>query len=213
VCPDSLVGGFVGQPYSQVATILPPPSYEYQTIDVPLDHIKLKNVGNLPPGITWVSNSPDSIFMSGQYYCILMEGTPTAAGDYVLRIVVDVYAVIFPGTPAIYLTTVTDSTSLTLVVQDNFGIGDEQKAPVMVSSIVPNPFRGEARVDFTAIKPGPVEFEIFSSIGERLIAKNVIAEKGENSILFDGKILPPGTYFYVLRSGGYRASGMMVRAE
>jgi hypothetical protein len=213
VCPDSLVGGFVGQPYSQVATIKPPPTYDYQGIDVPLDHVQLMGVGNLPAGITWVSNAPDSIFATGNYYCVLMEGTPLVAGDYALRIVVDIYAVIFPETPPIYLKTVTDSTSLILVIQDNFGIGEPDKIPLAVSAITPNPFNGETRISFYTEKAGMLDFELFSPLGRKVFAEKMKSERGENTYILDGSAISPGSYLYVMRSGNCRASGMLVKTD
>jgi hypothetical protein len=214
VCPDSLTAAHVGQLYSQVATIKPPATYmmpDSSLID--LDHVKLMEVGNLPAGITWQSNTTDSIFIAGEYYCILMEGTPESAGEYPLRIVVDIYVVLFPGWPAIRVATVTDSTSLTLVVIDDTGIDGGDNTLLTARHNIPNPFQSITRIDFYSVVAGPVDFEVYSIFGQKVYNQQIVALKGENSMIFDGQILPEGPYFYVFRYAGYKSTGIMIRKD
>jgi hypothetical protein len=213
VCPDSLVAAFVGQFYSQVATIKPPATYFLppDSTEITLHHVKLMEVDNLPEGITWQSNTPDSIFIAGEYYCVLLEGTPDSAGEYTLRIVVDVYVLIF-GVP-VKVATATDSTSLTLVVIDNTGINGNENTSFYTRHNNPNPFQNETRIEYYSEKGGPVTFEVFSLLGERVYAEQLNASRGENFLVFKGQRLPKGSYFYLLRNGNYQSSGMMVRAD
>lgn len=213
VCPDSLVLARVGQFYSQVATIKPPASYMLDTIEIALHHVKLMEVGNLPAGITWQSNTPDSVFIAGEYYCVLMEGTPDLAGDYPLRIVVDVYVVVVPGWPPIKVATVTDSTSLTLVVVDDAGIKGDENTSLFVRQNIPNPFQCNTRIDFHSEIIGSVDFEVYSILGQRVYDQQILAVKGENSLIFNGQMLPEGPYFYIFRSARYKSTGIMIRKD
>lgn len=212
VCPDSLSGAFLGQIYSQAATIKPPAVYYLppDSIEIDLHYVKLMEVGNLPEGISWQCNTEDSIFMAGEYYCVLIEGTPDFAGVYPLRIVVDVYVLI--GIP-IYVGTVVDSTSLTLVVMDNFGIRGNENTSFFIHQNIPNPFQTETRIGYYSATAGPVAFEVYSFLGEKIHAEQLNAVRGENFVIFNGQILAKGSYFYILRSESHQTTGIMIRAD
>lgn len=212
VCPDTLSPAFINQLYSQVATILPPSVYITEdSVEIELHSVHLMEVANLPEGITWQSNTEDSVFMAGEYYCILMEGTPDSAGEYALRIVVDVY-ILFFGIP-VKVATAVDSTSLTLIVVDNTGINDDKEASFHAGHNIPNPFKSETRIGYYADKAGPATFEVYSLVGERVHSEQIHAGEGENLIVFDGRRLSAGTYFYILRRDNYQSAGIMIRAD
>jgi hypothetical protein len=213
VCPDTLAVAYINQFYSQVATIKPPAVYYMppDSTEITLHHVKLMEVGNMPPGITWISNAADSVFIAGEYYCVLMEGAPDSAGEFALHIVVDVY-ILFFGVP-VNVATVTDSTSLSLVVVDNTGINGNDKLQDNSGQVIPNPFRSETSIIFTAEKAGRFSFEIYSLLGERVYSEQSEVSKGENTIFFDGADLRPGTYFYNIRFDNYQKAGIMIRAD
>lgn len=215
ICPDSLAIAHVGQLYSQVATIKPPLQY-YLPPDstlITLHHVKLMEVGNLPQGLAWQSNTTDSIFNAGEYYCVLLEGTPDSAGEYHLRIVVDVYVVILPGWPPVNVATITDSTSLTIVVVNDSGIKGDNNTSLLARSSFPNPFKDNTRIDFYSGIAGPVIFEVYSILGQKVHNEQIIAIRGENSLFFNGQELPEGPYFYVFSSSGYKSTGIMIRKD
>jgi len=214
VCPDSLEMAFVHQFYSQVATIKPP-AIAYlppDSIEITLHHVKLMGVGNLPGGLTWQSNAADSIFIAGEYYCVLMEGQPESAGIYPLRITIDVYAVVFPGFPPIKVATVTDSTSLAIEVVDDSGIKSDDPASLAVKQNIPNPFQSETRIGFFSDAAGPATFEVYSSQGQSIHVEKLDVHNGDNDLIYNGQLLSPGMYFYLIRSDGYQSSGIMIRA-
>ena len=73
VCPAVLPNGIIGKEYSQEFTIIAPPEYEIDGNVIPLHHIKIVDVENLPPGITWETNASDSVFMVVTYKCVLLS--------------------------------------------------------------------------------------------------------------------------------------------
>jgi hypothetical protein len=211
ICPDSLEAAFVGQFYSQVATIKPPAFY-YLPPDstlITLHHVKLTEVGNLPDGLNWQSNTPDSVFTAGEYYCVLMEGTPDSAGQYPLKITVDVYVLVF-GVP-VKAATVTDSTSLSIAVIDNSGINDLVKSPLSILQNAPNPFRDETRIIYYSDRPGILDFEVYSSQGQMVHSQKAEATRGENYLVYHGKSLAAGLYHYILKADGFKVSGTIIR--
>ena len=212
ICPDTLMTGVLNQSYEQVVSILPPPAVG-DSMNIILDHLQLTDVGNLPPGISWVSNQPDNNFPAGEYSCISLSGVPTEAGIYYLRIVVDVWVIIINGYPPINLGQQVDSTSIFLEVIDDSGIPEYANRNFFIRNNQPNPFSGSTLINFYTHEPTSVELTIFSSMGEVVYRQNYLSIRGDNKLKFDGSTLRNGTYFYVLKSSKYKASGMMVKSD
>ena len=212
ICPDTLMTGVLNQQYEQVVSILPPPAVG-DSMNIILDHIQLIDVGNLPPGINWVSNQTDNNFPAGEYSCISLSGVPTEAGLFYLHIVVDVYAIIINGYPPIKLGQEVDSTSIYLEVIDDSGIPEFANRNFFIRNNQPNPFSGTTLINFYTHEPINVELTVFSSMGEVVYRQDYLSVRGENKLKFDGSSLRNGTYFYVLKSSKYKASGMMVKSD
>ncbi|MFO7613098.1 MAG: T9SS type A sorting domain-containing protein [Bacteroidales bacterium] len=206
VCPDSLAYGFLNQLYSQVATILPPSS---DTSGIPLHNVTLLSVDNLPPGISWTSNAQSNVFLAGNYYCILMEGTPTDTGTFALKIVVNVFVNVF-GFPVL-AGQVTDSTSLAIRIFDDTGFPDSDALTLTGKSCYPNPFSTWTSMDFTSDSHATARLEIYSIHGKLLDLKEMNAVRGNNTFHYNGEALSPGTYYYRIYTGRGMISGKMVK--
>ncbi len=195
VCPAVMPGATVNQYYNEDFTILAPPVFydSASGITVNLHHIKLMKINNLPEGITWESNAEDSVFVVGEYYCVLLQGTPMVAGNYPLKIEVDVYVEFFGN--QIYLTTATDSTSLTMDVSTT-GVNEYDKMSIKLLSSMPNPFFSDLDISYIIAEPQKVTFKIFDLLGCIIYERIIDARYGENHIKFDGSDLNPGLYFY-----------------
>ncbi len=206
ICPDSLADGFLNQLYSQVATILTPLS---DTNNIPIHHLTLQSVDNLPPGLTWESNAPNNEFLAGNYYCILMEGVPTETGVFNLEVVVDVYINVL-GFP-VYALTITDSTSLAIEILDNTGIAENNG--LVVAGSYPNPFSSWTSFRIVAADAGEARFELFNLQGQRVYSVDWQLSTGEQYYHFNGGDLPAGTYLYAITTGRNSARGMIIRHD
>ncbi|MBW6459336.1 MAG: T9SS type A sorting domain-containing protein [Bacteroidales bacterium] len=210
VCPDTLAYGFLNQLYSQAATIRAPLT---DTSGVVIHSIKLMTVDNLPPGLTWVSNTPDSIFLAGNYYCVLMDGTPSDTGTFPLKIVVEIYVIILPGWPPFPIAQVTDSTSLAIKILDNTSLPDGKTEQLISQSCYPNPFKKWTSVDFSSDVHTKARLEIYSIHGKLLDLKEMLAVPGNNTFHYNGEALSSGTYYYHLHAGQRMISGKMVKTS
>lgn len=195
ICPDTLLPAALQQNYSEVVTILVP-KFPSDTVQVPLHHLTLIDVQNLPPGITWESNEPNNEFLAEQYYCILIDGTPTDTGRYYLKIIVDVYIDLL-GTPVLAGQQV-DSTSVFMEVIDDTGLDDLAGDGFSIASCHPNPFRDNVTLEYTADGTAPVLFEVFDLTGQKIHSETVPSMRGGNTVRFDGSALPSGLYFFRL---------------
>lgn len=214
ICPDTLPQAEINELYSQEFTILAPAEYVLDSASgtvINLHHVQLMNLGNLPPGITYVSNSPDSVFNVGTYYCVLMEGTPTEEGDFPLHITVDVYVPGIFGSPPIYVATLTDSTSLAIQVGDPSSI--TERSPVDGLTFSPNPFSREIRFQFSHDDPQELIFEVFDLPGNLVHSEKILPQQGLNRFQYDGRTLNPGAYIFRLRDQFGSVSGRIIKSK
>jgi len=76
-----------------------------------------------------------------------------------------------------------------------------------LSQNYPNPFNPTTIIEYSIIKDGQVNLEVFDVLG-REVAELVNEQKaaGSYSVEFDASNLPSGIYFYVLTSGSFKDS-------
>ena len=203
ICPDTLSPAILNQPYNEVITILVPDTNQ----GVQIHHITLVDVGNMPTGMTWQSNAVNNEFMAGEYYCILMEGTPTVSDTFYLEITVDIYIDFFGN--IVYAGQQVDDTSVYMEVVDPSGIGDPWQVGHGITNR-PNPFSGLTEISYFSDHPGRATFEIYSLTGQMVSLRELYSEKGENVIRFAANSLTPGVYYYRLKTDRYTAGNKMM---
>lgn len=213
VCPESLPNAMVNQLYQQEFTILAPPAYHDSLtgFNIDLHHIKLLDVGNLPPGISWISNTEDSVFMVGTYYCVLMEGTPTETGEYPLEIQVEIYVNFF-GTPVL-ADTIIDSTSLKIDVIEESGLKETRLFTIQSLETFPNPFDSQVEIVFNLTEPEEITIEVYNMLGKIIHSEIIKANFGENKLQFDGSKLKPGIYFCSLGDSRNALSRRIIKTQ
>lgn len=211
VCPDTLAPGFLNQPYSVVATILPPAVIDTLSFQLDVNHITLDSVTNLPDGLSWESNAVNNEFYPGNYYCVLMQGTPTVADTFHLKIYIGVFVYIELLGDTIQVAQIVDSTSLSIIIIDNAGIMERQDHSFYIAGSLPNPFTTWTSIQYYSEDPGPVEFQLYNMMGALVDTRQTMAFKGQNYYSYLGDGLAPGTYFYLLRSNGRQAAGKIVK--
>ena len=207
VCPAVLPNGIIGQEYSQEFTIIAPPEYEIESTIIPLHHIKIVDVQNLPSDITWETNASDSVFMVGTYYCVLLSGLCNETGDFPLKIVVDVYIDVF-GNP-VYAAQITDSTSISLkVTWDPDGI-ETYRDDRLDIKLWPNPFKDEIFFSLPDNNINPVRVELYSILGNKIINKDFDSKINNDQYRINCSHIPNGTYMLSVISGNKRVSKLI----
>jgi len=214
ICPDSLPNAAINNAYSQDFTILPPSFYVTQTNDtIEFHHIQLMDVENLPEGFTWESNSPDSVFIPGEYYCVEIEGTPSSVGFYQLRIIVDIYVEPVPGFPVLIAQQI-DSTSLSLKVGwDPNSVDSRGLRQFDFHGNIPNPFTHTTRLGFFALENGNFELTIYDLLGNLLHTEQLNAIPGDNYFRFDGSDLPEGMFICTISNQYRKISKRIIKSR
>jgi len=197
-CPRTLPDGFVGQPYSEVITILPPSHYNYLGTEVTVVELVIQDVKNMPPGITYEASAdtlvPDSV------YCVLMSGTPETAGEYDLGITVSAL-VNLPGLGEIKIDSITDDTSVSIVIHAGSGLDD----PFWEDQTVicgPNPFRNTTTIRLKSQGIDDAELLVYNLLGGIVYREHLRTSPGINHFRFDGQELSHGTYIYHITTKG-----------
>ncbi|MBI5540267.1 MAG: T9SS type A sorting domain-containing protein [Bacteroidia bacterium] len=203
ICPEILPDGTVGIPYSQVVTIIPPATGSVGGSTINIVKIKIKSVGNIPPGLTYVTNPANGEFaVTTPYtrYCTLISGTPTTAGTYPLIITVTPYISVF-GAP-VAVTDQVDDTSLAITIHPGgtgYSIINQNKFSVLDSK--PNPFSYSSKIGFISPSSGEVKLSVFDVVGNLIYKESMVAVRGENYFDFDGIKLCKGMYIYSISNG------------
>jgi len=214
VCPDSLPNGIIDVNYNEEFTILPPPYYVTPELDtIVFHHLQLMDVANLPPGLTWEANAENNDFYPGIYYCVLMDGIPIDTGYYVLKITVDVYVEILPGFPPVLAGTAIDSTSLALIITEDYtGLHESMNKQFELISSYPNPFEHTTKIGIEVINPEMFTLDVIDLLGNNVYSEKIYAGTGENYFVFDGSFLPGGVYIYSVSSSDKRLSKILTKA-
>jgi hypothetical protein len=192
-CPRILPEGFVGQPYSEVITILPPGEYNVPAVG-PVEVIKIvvQDVQNMPPGITYEANAP--AFFPDTAYCVLLSGTPDAAGVFDLGITVSAHVNV-PGLGELVVDSITDDTSVSITIHSESGLND----PVWQDQFVicgPNPFNHTTMISLKSQGIGDAELVVYNLLGGVVYREQLRTSPGINRFHFDGQDLRHGTYIY-----------------
>jgi hypothetical protein len=89
-----------------------------------------------------------------------------------------------------------------------------REGSVQLRGAVPNPFRGESNVFFTLPSAQHVSLKVYTISGQ--LVRTLSDEQraaGEQSVKFDGRGLPAGMYYTVLRSGTSQLSRSVILVQ
>jgi hypothetical protein len=77
----------------------------------------------------------------------------------------------------------------------------------------PNPFNPETVIPYQLKEAGVVDFRVYNILGQQIFALRQHQTAGPHTIVFDGKNLPSGIYFYRLQAGDFSSARKMVLAR
>jgi len=205
IYPDSatnFVSGTVGVPYIQNVTVKVPydttatifgqlQTVRFSRIDLQTNITNPVNYG-LPPGLSIVATPSNFKFPGNDTSCMVIYGTPTTAGTYILSFTLKTYVVEFP------LTSV--STDVVDYYKINFyppvGIKENQNQSFELMGMYPNPAINETSIKYQLSKSGLVKHHIYNALGKCVYTKITESKKGENELVIDVKNFSSGIYFY-----------------
>lgn len=209
ICPENLPDGEPGIPYNQSFTILPPGSATINNNPIVISFIVIDSVINLPPGITYTTYNTK--FYPDTAYCIDIGGTPTAPGEYDIKIYITPYIPYdmtdLPGPQVV------DDTSLVMTVLGETLISPQQNKLFQILSATPNPFSEKTQIGYYVPIDGIVDLKVFNIFGEEIYKESMHGKRGENQFNFSGQGLGQGAYFYGISYSSDWYTGKFVKTE
>lgn len=207
--PTSVLNsGCVGSDYEMVFTAVVPASID-DPIPLDLTSVRLDSITNLPDGLSYACDPADCIFLGNSIGCVVINGTPTEAGDFnivVHTMVNEVLPITFPGA-------LLDGQYKIVVVPEPecpVSIDNAFQEALGVYQNIPNPFSGITTIEMDSQISGEFDFKVFNLIGKMVHNEQVDILVGENMITFDGSRLEEGMYFYSFGQGSNIATKRMV---
>jgi len=211
VCPDSLAVGYYNVPYTQEITILPPAYYVYNNDTVTLHHVKLHEIDKLPPGLVWESNDPNDEFTAGEYYCVLIDGTPADSGVYQISINVEVFIEILPTLPPVSAGIVQDSSLAMYILPESSGLDEQEANSFTISETSPNPFNDKIIIGFNISEVQNIWIHVYDLTGQCVHKQQILAEQGQNHHELDGSELRSGMYLCTLSNNKQKLSLKLIK--
>lgn len=89
--------------------------------------------------------------------------------------------------------------------------------PVMhayrLSQNYPNPFNPETRITYSLKKAGEIDFRVYNILGQEVYRLTAKKPAGSHELIFNGRSLPSGIYFYQLRAGDFTGVRKMILSK
>lgn len=238
IWPDSatnFISGTVGQPYIQNITAKVPDD----TIQGPLRFCFTRFVlltptvvsnYNLPPGLnfgsstssvvgTVLNGAPSFSFPAKANNCVSIYGTPTTAGTYSLKLIVEAYATSTlalgncPTNPN-YSAGLKISTSYLnyyiINIQPPTGLNEQVSSKSFDLQNAPNPFTGKTTIKFNVKDESAATLKVFDVLGKTIYSDSFKTKYGENAYEFDGSKLTSGIYFYTITYKNFSETKRMI---
>tara|TARA_Y100001968_G_C19450704_1_gene768358 strand:+ start:1052 stop:1804 length:753 start_codon:yes stop_codon:yes gene_type:complete len=174
---------------------------------VNIDSAVLTSVAGLPPGLTYVCNTPTNSWLGGEQGCATIEGVPTAQGSYDITISLDGWVTVFfaPFAQAIsfggYVIDVGAAgietiqvTNETFILQQNY----------------PNPTSGNTTIDFIAGNNELIDFSITNLLGDVVLYQQVNSKRGVNKLDINTSEFSNGIYLYSIANGKNKVTKRMI---
>lgn len=196
ICPDSTVGlakGKVNVPYTETISILVPSSsadlgYPGGTVE----SIKVTNVTDMAPGLSYTTSPSTGLFPASTSGCILISGTPTQEWNKRIVISYTIKGAYGPSPLSIDRT----ANQYFCIINAANGIDQLSQSKFDVDQNSPNPFSGKTEIHFNSVSSENIDFKVYNMLGAAVYTANFKADKGINTIVIEANSFAPGVYVY-----------------
>lgn len=214
---ENFEAGILNQPYSDQIYVKAPnlisdipgaPDLAIEIDSLSLDNITYSidgteyDISSLGLNVTCNNNGVSPLqcnFYPGGTYCGDISGTPTAAGQFPVKIYVTGYFNFLGPQAAEY----TFEDYILTINDGSVSIKETANAPLEISlgNPQPNPANINAVIPFELNQNTQVQLTMFNMMGELVERRTIAGKRGSNTITFDTSVLRPGIYLYTLQVG------------
>jgi hypothetical protein len=171
----------------------------------------------LPTGMTYACDTSTCNWIKETNGCIVLQGTPSMAGDYVVDFEARLGFTVPSTVPVIGGT----QQSLPIPGQSydfrvegtSVGIANLDTDRFSVVQNGPNPFNDFTEIHYNAPKPGTVAMQVTDLQGRVMRTSQHRAVVGRNLIRLSAEGFSPGVYFYTLSNGERSVTHKMIIAD
>lgn len=178
-------------------------------------------VTNLPVGLSYVCNPPNCVFPRDSLSCVKVFGTPTDPGDIgqkdlTLLLTINttfgqLSNIPYPNEQLdpgghYYLHVKAEGSSGCFI----FTSTSEETAQAFSVTARPNPTTGFMQISVQSAQSGLFDFQISDMTGRPVHRERVPLYAGENTLHYDGSMLPAGMYVYSLSNGSETVTHKLV---
>ncbi len=201
ISPAKLPDGIVGEPYSQVVTLLVPADssnvYQGTLYNVTIYSATVVSINDLPPGFGYEANKPSRTWRGGEKGCARLFGNPVSniVGFYEVSVKVRTFFKIV-GIPS--QLDQLDSSIIDFRVVLGNSIQELAQAKNLVA--YPNPVKNELSVELPRYSSS-AQFSVYNMMGQNMeITPSFSSNTGE--IKFNTSLLPAGMYLVYGQNNG-----------
>ncbi|MBK8876235.1 MAG: T9SS type A sorting domain-containing protein [Bacteroidetes bacterium] len=209
IYPDSTTGlpsGVLGQPYSEVIQVRVLTDTSLFGAPVIVTSITITGVTGLPPGITYSCNPASCIFPGGTNGCILLSGTPTAAGAFTMNVDLEVAGTLF-GSPLTQPSTVD---YYVININSTSGVNELGAVKFDLLQNKPNPAINFTDVTYSSPIGGDFTLRAYNMIGKEVFDQTVRGMAGLNTVRVNTSDFAPGVYMLSIENGSSVVTRRMI---
>jgi hypothetical protein len=147
--------------------------------------------------------------MAGEYYCVLIDGTPEDTGEFHLYINIEVFVEIAQN--VISAGTIQDSTLTMYVLPESAGIDDNPGKRFKILTTVPNPFEDSFEIGLFSPRAQEIKIQVYDLAGQAFVKRNLQASNGMNQIQFDSSAWNSGMFICTISTNTQQLSVKLVK--
>lgn len=193
-----LPAGRVGIPYNETVQIRVLTDTTFNGLPAKITSIKVVQITNLPPGLSYICNPAGCTFPGGSNGCMQISGVPAMQGTYPADVILNISATVL-GVPITQTDTLADY--YTIVINGPVGINAYEQQASGLMAITPNPFYDHATLSFKAAYAGTYILKVYSLIGKEVFRLSLKAKAGDNYFNLYGKNFGSGIFICELENG------------
>jgi hypothetical protein len=151
----------------------------------------LTGITGMPAGFTYTTNPSNGVFPGGSSGCLHAVGTaPTAGMEGTYPLLVNVTAHLTCNSFPITQQPVFTGYKIVIDAEGTVGISSNAAEKFELGQNIPNPSSDVTRISFTSPAAESMSLNIYNSVGQIVLQKEIDAEKGSNEEFIQLLLLP-----------------------
>lgn len=209
ISPDTIVNlphATVGQAYSTDIQF----AVGDDTMGFDIISFNLVDVTGLPSGFSYTTNPSNGIFPGSSLGCMNITGNPTSGMEGTYPLVVTVNGYVGPVPPGFEVPGSFTGYKIVIDPDGTVGISSNAAEKFELGQNIPNPSSDVTRISFTSPAAESMSLNIYNSVGQIVLQKEIDAEKGSNEEFISTASFADGIYIYTLRNSTTTLTKRMV---